>query len=117
MGNPYRSPVKHSSTPNADSTLKFWQRFSVLLLMMVACNFARLFLTWRAYSGDGYEQIGFPFVVYERGGLSYSETIYWHWVVVNGIVAITIAYFGAHFLRDSFRAAIRKIRTSGQDVN
>ena len=80
---------------------------------MVALNFTRLLLTWRAYGNCGYEQIGFPFIAFERGGFSYSETIYWHWIAVNGILALVVAYFGARTLRDGFWAAYRRIQTWG----
>jgi len=84
---------------------------------MVGLNFARLALTLRAFSMDGYEQIGFPFVAFERGGFSYSENLNWHWFAGNLALAFAVAYYGAHFLRDGWHAAFRKIQTWGvEDV-
>ena len=116
MDNPYRSPTESGDRSPTMSESKFWQRFALLLIVMVALNFARLLVTWRAYGGDGYEQIGFPFVAFERGGFAYTETLYWRWFTVNGIVAIAVAYYGAHLLRDGWYAAFRRIQTWGQDV-
>ena len=115
MVNPYRSPTESGDSPIVPKP-KFWQRSAVLLIGMVALNFARLLVTWHAYHGDGYEQIGFPLVVFERGGFSYSETIYWKRFVVNGLLAIIVAFWGAHVLRDGWYAAFRRIQTWGQDV-
>ena len=113
MGNPYRSPNESDAESTTDFQSKFWQRFALILLAMVALNFVRLFLTWRAFGTDGYEQIGFPFVAFERGGNSYSQTIYWHWSAANAILAIAVAYVGAKILRDGWYAAFRKIQTWG----
>ena len=77
---------------------------------MLAFNFVRLCLTWRAFGSDGYEQIGFPFVVFERGGISYSVNVYYHWIAVNLLIALAVAYYGAHLFRDGWAAAFRKLQ-------
>ena len=116
MENPYRSPTE-AQTKSTLRASDFCRRFTLLLLVMLALNFGRLLLTWRAFGTDGYEQIGFPFVAFERGGFSYSESFYWHWFAANTILAITVAYFGARILCDGWYAAFRKLQTWGvEDV-
>ena len=85
----------------------------VILLLMLMLNVLRPVLSW-GVSG-GYEQTGFPFVVHERGGLSYSESTYWLSVVLNLLVALTIANLGAHFFCDGLYAAFRKFQTWGTE--
>ena len=111
MDNPYKSPTAINSVPPRLSQSRFWWwRFTLLLFAMFALNFARLFLTWREFGGDGYEQIGFPFVAFERGGFSYSANTYYHLIAVNLLIAWAVAYYGAHLLRDRWYAALRKIQ-------
>ena len=116
MDNPYRSPTETQGGTTSSPTQPFWWRFSLLFVLMVGVNFCRLALTWRAFGTDGYEQIGFPFVAFERGGFSYSQTLHWHWLAVNVALAIGVAYGGSHLLRDGWYAAFRKIQTWRQDV-
>ena len=82
-------------------------------MLMIGLNFARLLLTWQAFQGDAFEQIGFPLVGFERGGLSFSQRTYCASIGANLAVGLLVSFFGAKFLRDGWIAAFRRFQNWG----
>ena len=80
---------------------------------MILLNTLRLGVTWHAFGTDGMEQIGFPFVFFERGGFAYHEQWYYHLFIADVFIALVVAYGFAHLLRDGWIAAFRRIQTWG----
>ena len=86
-------------------------------MVMIALNLLRLFQTWGDYGTDGFEQIGFPFVFFERGGSAYQENRYYHWLGADIVIAIVGAAWAAHLLRDGWFIAFRRFQKWGlEDV-
>ena len=77
------------------------------MLVVVALNYARLLPTWS--KSDAMHQIGFPFVVYESGGVAYSERFYQRQIIPNLSFAFVVVYIGAYLLR-GLEEAFRKFR-------
>lgn len=95
---------------------KSWlRRFAFGLVIMIALNAARLGMTWRTFGTDGMEQVGFPFVFFERGGFAYHENWYLEVLAINIGIAFAAAYGIAQVLRDGWRAAFRNLRAWGLD--
>lgn len=85
----------------------------MILCLAIGLNGLRLVMTWEAYGLDGYEQVGWPWVFYERGGFSYGEYFYPWLIAADVAVAIGLAYFGGRFtLRDVIQA-IRRFQSWG----
>ncbi len=113
--NPYESPqTEAAAAPEIGRKLgyAFLGRFSIGIVIMAGLNLARLVLTWRAFGADGYEQIGFPLVFFERGGVAYTEKLYLHFLFADLAIAVGVAYLAA---RGCLRAAFRRMRTWGLD--
>ena len=89
------------------------RRFIFGLAIMMTLNALRLAITWRAFRTNGMEQIGFPFVFFERGGFSYHSHWYYHLLAANVAIACALAMWFAHILRDGWTAAFHRIRTWG----
>jgi hypothetical protein len=54
--------------------LRFGSGFAIGAAIAAGLNLLPYWRTYRAYGGDGYEIIGFPFVFRRMGGFSYSYT-------------------------------------------
>ena len=91
--------------------MSWYRRFAVGLMIMVSMNVAHLAFTWRDFEYDGMEQIGFPFVFFERGGYAYHQNLYYDMLAID----ISIAFVGAHVIafaiRDGWKAAFRRLHT------
>jgi hypothetical protein len=55
-------------------------------------NLVPLALTWRAFESDGIERIGFPLIVFERGGFSYYERFHPENLASNTVLMMFAAY-------------------------
>ncbi|MEX2174733.1 MAG: hypothetical protein WD872_10250 [Pirellulaceae bacterium] len=116
-GNPYASPPGPQE-PADSGTLDtrnrgFWLRFTVILLLVCGLNVLRLMNTWRGWRYDGFEQIGWPWVFFERGGFSYGEYFYPHWLAADLGVAAGLACLGASATRHGVMRLVAKARTWG----
>lgn len=116
MSNPYESPRAPNLCGSIDAKRTTWlQRFALGLAIMVGLNVFRLWLTWRAWGTDGMEQIGFPFVFFERGGYSWHENWYYEMLAIDVGVAFVGAYGFARVFRGGVIAAFRRLQTWGLD--
>lgn len=116
MTNPYESPATAAHEQSLASQWRSWlARFALGLALMVALNVGRLALTWRAYRTCGMEQIGFPWVFFERGGVSYHAVWYVEHLALDLVIAIVVAGGLAHFLRDGWTALLQRMQTWGLD--
>ncbi len=112
MSNPYESPKQPNRFGTINAKRTTWlQRFALGLAIMVGLNLFRLWLTWRAWGTDGMEQIGFPFVFFERGGFSWHENWYYEMLAIDVGVAFVGAYAIAHAFRHGLIASFRRLRT------
>jgi hypothetical protein len=116
MSNPYESPRSQNDSDSTRDVGATWRRqFTLALALMIALNAARVWFTWRASQWDGMEQVGFPFVFFERGGFAYHENWYLEMLAIDVGIAFATAYGIAHVLRDGWLAAFRRMRTWGLD--
>jgi hypothetical protein len=83
------------------------------LILVVGLSFLRLSMTWRDFGTDGFEQVGWPWVFYERGGISYAEFFYPQWLAADVLVAIGLAYFATIESQRGIGRIITKARTWG----
>lgn len=90
-----------------------WWRFALILSAAIALNVLRLALTWKAYGTDGYEQVGWPWAFYERGGFSWGEHFYPLLFLADLAVAIGLAYIGGRMTARDAIAQIRRFQTWG----
>ena len=114
MFNPYESPKSPTDSDSPKEVRTTWaRRFALGLVIMIALNASRLWFTWRAFQTDRMEQVGFPFVFFERGGFSYHENWYYEMLAMDIGIAFVAAYGAAHVLRDGWAAAFRRIQSWG----
>jgi hypothetical protein len=111
-------PVRSSSDNSGEQQrslrdFRFWRRFAITVAMMAAINVIPLFVTWGAYATDGYEQIGWPLVFYESGGVGGVEAFYPLHMLGDLAVALGVSYVVARALKDGWRALFRKLQTWG----
>jgi hypothetical protein len=107
------SPIESDAVKSMQKS--WFRRFALGVAIMISLSAARLVITWRDYATVSMEQIGFPFVFFERGGLAYQESWYYEMIAVDVIVAIAVAYGFAHALRNGWTAAFRRLQTCGLD--
>lgn len=73
LDNRYRPPISEIA---AEERTNWKGGLFSGLLVAVALNFVPTALSWNAHLTDGVEQVGFPFVFFERGGFNYREVFY-----------------------------------------
>lgn len=114
--NPY-DPPRHNHASSALPVIRSWLRFSLFLIaaliLVGSLSLLRQLMTWRAFGTDGLEQIGWPWVFFERGGYSYGEFFYPQWLVADILVAVGLAYFAAIVSQRGIRRIIAAARTWG----
>jgi len=113
--NPYEAP-RHGDSDNLESNRKrgfCWWRFALFLCVAIALNVLRLAMTWKAYGTDGYEQVGWPWAFYERGGFSGGEHFYPLLLFVDCAIAIGLAYVGGRITARDVVEQIRRFQSWG----
>lgn len=108
MSDPYefrQSPNRCVSINTVRTTLLL--RFGLVVAIMVGLNFFRLWVTWRAWGTDGVEQIGFPFVFFERGGFSYHEKWHHELLAIDVAIGLAAAYWMTYIFRDGLFVTFR----------
>lgn len=104
VANPYQSS---SQSPDASqSAIPLTRRSWIAALVLTLCvsvflNFVPTMLTWRAYETCGMEQIGFPFVFFERGGFGYVENFNIECLITNAALALAISAAVAAIFRNN----------------
>ncbi|WP_442505697.1 hypothetical protein SH528x_004497 [Novipirellula sp. SH528] len=113
MMNPYESPPPEPPLEDNRKRRAFFSSVTCLFSLMVALNFSRLIVTWHAFRTDGFEQIGFPFAFFERGGFSFHYVWHLQWLFVDAVIAFTVAVGCGYLLRDGWIVAFRRLRKWG----
>ena len=84
---------------------KFWHAFRTRgVQAAVAVNLAPYILTYRAYQGDGYELVGWPFVFFKSGGFIDIRQFSMPALLGDLCCGVLNAPLSAHTLQDGFRA-------------
>jgi hypothetical protein len=81
------------------STKRFTVGFSVAAVIVVALNFLPLLLTRGAYHGDGFQEVGFPFVFHRVGGIAGVEEFRIMGLLSDITFALTVASFTGYCCR------------------
>jgi hypothetical protein len=113
--NPYEAPraeidARWETTPMREFR---WWRFTVVFCVAIGLNLLRLAMTWKAYGTDGYEQVGWPWAFYERGGFSGGEHFYPSLFLADVAVALGLAYVSGRVTAVEVGKQIRRFQTCG----
>ncbi|MBL9124226.1 MAG: hypothetical protein JNG90_11380 [Planctomycetaceae bacterium] len=108
-------PTLHTSAKPGSSSRA---RHTVILFMLGLCamaiaNLVPLGVTWRAYSVDGYETVGWPFSFYYRGGFRYEEIFLLEKLIADLAIALSAAFLFARFFQNGWRYRLHQIHDSG----
>lgn len=109
--NPYSATTEGIPARKRSSFL-FWFLLSAILL--VGFNLFPLVVTWRAFHGDGMEQIGFPVPFIERGGFSYHQNVFWDALCADAVVLLLSSSAAGYWLRNGWRDALTRLKTANE---
>ena len=108
MTNEQRSTPVHNHSVSV-------KQFVLGVAVMIALNISRLALTWGAQRFDGMEQLGFPFVFFERGGFGGIRVWHLDMLAVDIALAIAVPWGIAVACPDGVLAFLRRFPRWGLD--